>query len=133
MSIKPVMLKCVLVQYSRDADLKQVVLDELFSQHCDAELDAELHETAAVSALIKHIKAAVIHPLQSICSLQNSHVSDLYLLHAIGLKHVEITAWTPTESVRKHSMNTFIFSMDSTIPFIIKSLINSPHNFKKTV
>lgn len=48
---------CVLARYSRDADLKQVVLDELFSQHCDAELDAELHETAAVCALIKHIKA----------------------------------------------------------------------------
>lgn len=123
------------MQYSRDADLKQVVLDELFSQHCDAELDAELHETAAVSALIKHIKAAVIHPLQSICSLQNSRVSDFYLLHAIGLEHVEITAWTPTEPVRKHglSMNTFIFSMDSTIPFINKSLINPPHHFRKTV
>lgn len=59
MSIKPVLLKSV---YSRDADLKQVVLDELFPEHCDAELDAELHEAAAVSALIKHINTAVIHP-----------------------------------------------------------------------
>lgn len=37
--------------YSRDADLKQVVLDELLAQHDDAELDAELHEAAPRGAL----------------------------------------------------------------------------------
>lgn len=89
--------------YSRDADLKQVVLDELFPEHRDAELNAELHEAAAVSALIKHIKTAVIPPLQSIRSAQNARVRDSYLLHAIGLEHVEITAWTATEPVRKHT------------------------------
>lgn len=32
---------------SRDADLKDVVLDQLFAQHDDAELDAELDEAAS--------------------------------------------------------------------------------------
>lgn len=38
-------------RYSRDADLKQVVLDQLLAQHDDAELDAELHEAAPGGAL----------------------------------------------------------------------------------
>lgn len=36
---------------SRDADLEQVVLDELLAQHDDAELDAELHQAAPRGAL----------------------------------------------------------------------------------
>lgn len=37
--------------YSRDANLKQIVLDELLAQHDDAELDAQLHQAAARGAL----------------------------------------------------------------------------------
>ena len=37
--------------YSRDSDLKDVVLDELLPQHDDAELDAQLHEAAPRGAL----------------------------------------------------------------------------------
>ena len=37
--------------YSRDSDLKDVVLDELLPQHDDAELDAQLHEAAPGGAL----------------------------------------------------------------------------------
>ena len=37
--------------YSRDSDLKDVVLDQLLSQHDDAELDAQLHEAAPRGAL----------------------------------------------------------------------------------
>lgn len=37
--------------YSRDANLKQVVLDQLLAQHDDAELDAELHQAAPRGAL----------------------------------------------------------------------------------
>lgn len=35
----------------RYADLKQVVLDELLAEHCDAKLDTELHEAASVGTL----------------------------------------------------------------------------------
>lgn len=38
-------------RYSRDANLKQVVLDELLAQHNDAELDTELHQAAPRGAL----------------------------------------------------------------------------------
>ena len=37
--------------YSRDSDLKDVVLDQLLPQHDDAELDAQLHEAAPGGAL----------------------------------------------------------------------------------
>lgn len=37
----------------RDADLKKVVLDELLAQHGDAQLDAQLHQAACMSALDK--------------------------------------------------------------------------------
>ena len=37
--------------YSRDSDLKDVVLDQLLPQHDDAELDAQLHEAAPRGAL----------------------------------------------------------------------------------
>lgn len=36
---------------SRDADLEEVVLDELLAEHDDAELDAQLHEAAARGTL----------------------------------------------------------------------------------
>lgn len=39
------------VGYSRDSDLKDVVLDQLLPQHDDAELDAQLHEAAPRGAL----------------------------------------------------------------------------------
>lgn len=38
-------------RHSRDADLEEVVLDELLAQHDDAELDAELHQAAPRGAL----------------------------------------------------------------------------------
>lgn len=37
--------------YVRDANLKDIVLDQLLPQHDDAELDAQLHETASRSTL----------------------------------------------------------------------------------
>lgn len=37
--------------HSRDADLEEIVLDQLLAQHDDAQLDAELHEAAARSTL----------------------------------------------------------------------------------
>ncbi len=90
---------CVLVWHSRDADLKQVVLDELFTEHGDAELNAELHETAAVGALSIHIK----HHVSNQCLHQRTHdFMFLYLLHAIGLEHIEITSGTSPESVQEH-------------------------------
>lgn len=39
------------VHYIRDSDLEDVVLDQLLSQHDDAELNAELHEAAPWSTL----------------------------------------------------------------------------------
>ena len=42
---------CVTEKNSRDANLKQVVLDQLFPQHGDTELYAELHQTASMSTL----------------------------------------------------------------------------------
>lgn len=39
--------------YSRYANLKEVVLDELLAQHGDAQLYAQLHETACMSTLSK--------------------------------------------------------------------------------
>lgn len=38
-------------RHSRDADLEQVVLDELLPQHDDAQLDAQLHQAAARGTL----------------------------------------------------------------------------------
>lgn len=32
--------------HSRDADLEEIVLDQLLAQHDDAQLDAELHQAA---------------------------------------------------------------------------------------
>lgn len=40
-----------IIHYIRDSDLKDVVLNQLFPQHDDAELDAELHETASWGTL----------------------------------------------------------------------------------
>lgn len=37
--------------YSRNANLKQVILDELFAKHGDAELNAQFHQTASMGAL----------------------------------------------------------------------------------
>lgn len=43
---------CVLeYMYLRNSNLKQVVLDELLAQHGDAQLNAQFHQTAGVSAL----------------------------------------------------------------------------------
>jgi hypothetical protein len=38
-------------RHSRDADLEEVVLDQLLPQHYDAQLDAELHQAAPRGAL----------------------------------------------------------------------------------
>ncbi len=51
-----VMEKCVLEHvavylYSRYTNLKKVVLDELLAKHGDAQLDAQLHETACMGTL----------------------------------------------------------------------------------
>lgn len=35
----------------RYADLKQVVLDKLLAEHCNAKLDTELHEAACMGTL----------------------------------------------------------------------------------
>lgn len=46
--------RCVPIRsrhHSRDADLKEIVLDQLLAQHDDAQLDAELHEAAARGTL----------------------------------------------------------------------------------
>lgn len=37
----------------RDSDLKKVVLNQLFSQHGDAQLDTQLHQTASIRTLAK--------------------------------------------------------------------------------
>ena len=44
--LPPTLLGPEATRYSRDADLKQVVLNELLAQHDDAELDTELHQAA---------------------------------------------------------------------------------------
>ncbi len=76
---------------------QQVVLDELFTEHGDAELNAELHETAAVGALSIHIK----HHVSNQCLHQRTHdFMFLYLLHAIGLEHIEITSGRPPSLYR---------------------------------
>lgn len=38
--------------YLRDADFKQIVLDELFAQHGDAELNTQLHQATCVGTLV---------------------------------------------------------------------------------
>ena len=40
------------VLYLRDADFKQVVLDELFAQHGDTELNTQLHQATCVGTLV---------------------------------------------------------------------------------
>lgn len=39
------------VMHLRYADLKQVVLDKLLAEHCNAKLDTELHEAACMGTL----------------------------------------------------------------------------------
>ena len=48
--------------YSRDADLKQVVLDQLLPQHDDAQLDAEFHQAAPRGTLQERVASAPTGP-----------------------------------------------------------------------
>lgn len=46
--------------YSRNANLKQVILDELFAKHGDAELNAQFHQTASMGALQREIQSVTV-------------------------------------------------------------------------
>lgn len=46
----------------RDANLKDIVLDQLLPQHDDAELDAQLHETASRSTLREGEETGAVRP-----------------------------------------------------------------------
>lgn len=51
------------VVYLRDANLKDVVLDQLFPQHDDAELNAQLNEAASWCTLSEETHISFVHLL----------------------------------------------------------------------
>lgn len=65
------------VLYLRDANFKDVVLDQLFPQHDDAELDAQLDEAASWGTLRKthtsFVPLFIIHHVLLIQPTKGSH------------------------------------------------------------
>lgn len=92
-------------RYSRDADLKQVVLDQLLAQHDDAELDAELHEAAPWGTLqwgeerrrsdhvpLREARAWISYAVVEQEGLGVRGAVCTYLFHAVTIKHIDIAS-----------------------------------------
>lgn len=118
------------VDYLRNADLKDVVLDQLLPEHDDAELDAQLNEAAPWRALMETHTFSFVHLLITTSPIQPSEKKQMQsrmtnLFHPIIIKDIHVASRSTSKPAKtnKHAIKTERFLMDS--PRSNKTHVNS--------